>query len=171
MNRLLRWLNGRKYRIASTSFVVLLLPGGLIPDPVRNCAGQLVNKAGEIVRDIHPVSSDNRGRGRYCTIVVSPPLVDPKNRFRVYSDFSIQDPLWDDWGWYNNCAIAAAKVGKSVPIVKATGDGNEMGRTPVIRGIIPRPPLLHHGTIEWINLTTANVAVWRKGHLEAAARL
>lgn len=156
--------------------ILAFLPGAVVPEPIRNCAGRLVNSAGEYVRDVWAVPADrrtdNHGSPRSCAIKVAAPIVDPANRFRVFSDFELVDVSWDGWSWYNNCAVAAAKVGRTVPIFKTDGSTNQAGQSPVLYGIIPRQPLLWHGTIEWISLRSApSLAVWQRARAEAAARL
>lgn len=150
-----------------------LLPGGLIPEPVKNCAGQLVNQAGEITRHVwfsHTKKDPRTGKevARSCAIIVQHAFRDPKRPGDVVSQFTIVDPYYRaasvDW-WYD-CVVYPSGAGFSVRIVKASGHTNEPGQSPVIEGFITQAPLFGSGFIHWTDQAHAlNRATFDRGFL------
>jgi hypothetical protein len=157
---------------ARNALIFVLITGmGPIPEPVRNCGGRLVNSAGELVRDIfwhntHTDKFSGKPVARSCAIRVWP------SNSAGFSPFEVVDPFYraSDITWWRECPVIAKLMDFSIPVFKTTGDGNEMGRTPVLLGLIDAPPLFGNGQVRWIHKQATSIPVWRRAHLEVQSR-
>lgn len=148
---------------------VLPMSVGNCGAPVRNCAGQLVNQLGQIIKDVlpsgapAPTPTNPDPQERYdCTIGVEPPDPDLRGYYHVRDSRSYAN----GWDWYTACVVSARSLGRSIPAVKITGEANTPDMIPAMEFVIDTAPLFGQGHGHYRDPRAANIYTWRHAYIE-----
>jgi hypothetical protein len=96
-------------------------------------------------------------------------IVEPADQ-TLHAPYSTVDPVWNANGWafWSACVIASRDIGYAIPAVKITQDPNNPGQTPNMFFTLDTAPVFGRGSGHYNDFNAANIAVWRKGYVEAA---
>lgn len=99
-----------------------------------------------------------------CAVIVEPADVS------LHAPYSTVDSYWNANGWsfWVNCVQTARSMGRALPALKITGDGNDASMTPVMRFTLTTAPVFGRGSGHYDTFNAVNISVWRKGYVEAS---
>jgi hypothetical protein len=129
-----------------------------IPPPVQYVLKEIFWHAATVDRPGEPPTLHS------CAITA--PAADQSLR----ATYTTVDPVWwsNGWAFWKVCVIAAADLGYAIPFVKDTGDPNTPGQTPLMSFKLTSAPIFGKGAGSYNTFNAANLAVWRKGYVEAS---
>lgn len=88
----------------------------------------------------------------------------------LHAPYTTVDAYWNANGWsfWVACVQQARALGRSLPVVKITGDENNPTLVPFFPFHFDTAPVFGRGSGHYSNLSASNPSIWRRAYLEAS---